>query len=120
MDSLQGRRRHLMEPAQTADTARANPHPGPSVFHDFDCTHNPCRCPAREDADYVVFPRATFFEFLGAWALPPWPDVDGHLTLGGDVDCAPLAERLAEWVKQNDLSSVVFPRLIDGRSCDAD
>lgn len=36
-----------------ADCARANPNPGPSVFHDFDCTHDPCRCPAR-DADYVL------------------------------------------------------------------
>lgn len=67
-----------------------------------------------QHADYVVFPRDTFFEFLGAMALPPWPDADGHLTLGGDVDCAPLAQRLKAWVEQNDLSDVIFPRLIAG------
>lgn len=22
----------------------ANPNPGPSIFHDFHCTHDPCRC----------------------------------------------------------------------------
>lgn len=59
-----------------------------------------------EPADYVLLPRAAFFEFLGSVALPPWPDADGNLVLGGDVDCAPLAEGLAEWVRQNDLSGV--------------
>lgn len=25
----------------------AEPNPGPSVFHDFHCTHDPCRCAPR-------------------------------------------------------------------------
>lgn len=30
--------------ARPAECVRANPNPGPSIFHDFDCTHDPCRC----------------------------------------------------------------------------
>lgn len=63
--------------------------------------------------DYVVLPRAALFEWLGAVALPPWPDADGHHVLGGDVDCAPIAERLIQWVEQNDLSA-------DGMGLDED
>lgn len=61
-----------------------------------------------DNADYVVFPKVAFFEWMGEAALPPWPDKDGHHVLGGDVDCAPLAERIVRWVEENDLSNVVL------------
>lgn len=40
----------------------------------------------------AVQPR--ILELLGKWGLPPWPGPDGE-TLGGTVDCAPLAQEMA-------------------------
>lgn len=57
------------------------------------------------DADFVVLPRTALLEFFGAVALPPWPDGSGGYC-GGGVDCAPLAQRIIDWVDEHDLSDV--------------
>lgn len=28
---------------------KSEPNPGPSILHDFDCTHDPCRCEAKRE-----------------------------------------------------------------------
>lgn len=52
--------------------------------------------------EVVVLPRDALFEFLGEMALPPWRDNRGNL-IGGDMECAPIAERLSKWVDGHDL-----------------
>jgi hypothetical protein len=37
-----------------ADELKANPDPGPGIAHDFDCTHNPCRCRPVPDLDALI------------------------------------------------------------------
>lgn len=51
--------------------------------------------------DFVVFDREEFFQFLGQYCLPPWEDKEGRW-IGGDIDCAPIAERLLAWVAEHD------------------
>ncbi len=57
------------------------------------------------DRDFVVLPREPLFEMLGEMALPPWVDVDGT-SIGGRIDCAPIAQRLTEWVDGHDLGDL--------------
>lgn len=56
-------------------------------------------------SDTVTFDRTELFEFLGAVALPPWSDNDGRW-LGSDIDCAPIAATLRDWVDAHDLTVV--------------
>ena len=46
------------------------------------------------NGDQVIVSRERLLQLFGKWGLPPWPDRDGNPTLGGDVDCAPLAEQI--------------------------
>ena len=68
------------------------------------------------DEDFVVLPREGLYQFLGEMALPPWADADGSL-IGQHVDCAPIAQRLDEWIRQHDLSDL-YLRLLRGESPD--
>lgn len=45
----------------------------------------------------VTLRRDDLFQFLGKYALPPWPDGKGGW-LGHEVDCAPIAAELETWV----------------------
>jgi hypothetical protein len=56
------------------------------------------------DAEYVVVPRAALFEFFGRMALPPWQERGKWI--GGNIDCAPIAEEITSWVDANDLSHI--------------
>ena len=55
------------------------------------------------DADFVCFPRDTFWQWLGGVALP-----------ADDTDCAPIASALIDWVDTHDLSGVVLRMAADG------
>ncbi len=57
------------------------------------------------DRDFMVVPKDALFEFMGEMALPPWTDSDGS-TIGGSIDCAPIAERIRAWFKAHDLSDI--------------
>lgn len=46
------------------------------------------------DNNEQMFSRSEVLQLLGRWALPPWTDHDGT-ELGGQVDCAALAEQIA-------------------------
>lgn len=45
--------------------------------------------------DLVVVSRSEMTVLFGKWGLPPWPNGAGEYVLGGDVDCAPLAQEIA-------------------------
>jgi hypothetical protein len=64
------------------------------------------------NTDYVVLPRDALFEFFGRMALPPWQE-NGEW-IGGNIDCAPIAQEIQQWVEDNDLSSV-YPLYSKGR-----
>ena len=49
-----------------------------------------------QNAEYVILPRTALFEFFGS-LLPT-----------GDVDCAPVAERIIKWVESHDLTGAVI------------
>jgi hypothetical protein len=59
-----------------------------------------------EDPDFVVLPRAALFEFFGEMALPPWPDGKGG-QFGSNINCAPIASKISEWVDGHDVSHLV-------------
>ena len=59
------------------------------------------------DRDFVVLPREALFEFFGAVALPPGAC---HTP---DTDCAPIAQRIIEWVEFHDLSDVYLGGTVD-------
>lgn len=69
---------------------------------------------ATELGECVVLPRTALLEFLGAVALPPWRDEHGEW-IGGNIDCAPIAGRIAEWIRVHDLAQVILhdPDLLD-------
>lgn len=47
----------------------------------------------------ITFTDEGLYEMLGELALPPWDDQHGGY-LGGDLDCAPMAEHIQERVEQ--------------------
>jgi len=51
---------------------------------------------------YVTFKSEELFQFFGEVALPPWPHADGEMC-GSDVDCAPIASKIEEWVEEHKL-----------------
>jgi hypothetical protein len=65
-----------------------------------------------DDQKYIVFKRNQFYELMGELALPPWTDADGSL-LGGDIDCAPLAQHISERAEAVCLSDAVVIRRQD-------
>lgn len=66
------------------------------------------------EPEFVVLPRDALFEFLGEMALPPWIDERGK-EIGGGINCAPIAQRLIEWVDGHDLAPLYeVPRSDEG------
>ena len=47
--------------------------------------------------DWILVSRSELLQMLGKYALPPWKDSKGNV-LGGDIDCAPLAQELSDAV----------------------
>lgn len=57
-------------------------------------TDLPAMAPSDDvESEVLVFRRHELYELLGKWGLPPWRDVAGT-PLGGDVDCALLAQEM--------------------------
>ena len=52
-----------------------------------------------EIQQHVVFTREALFQMLGKVALPPWSDQHGGY-LGGDLNCAVIADELQEAVEE--------------------
>jgi hypothetical protein len=46
-----------------------------------------------DEGEVVVLRLTDLVQLLGRFGLPPWPDGRGGW-LGGDVDCAPIAENM--------------------------
>lgn len=69
----------------------------------------------KSEPEVVVLPRDALFQFFGEMALPPWQDERGR-TIGGKVECAPLAERITRWVETHDLTDTfdLAPRVVGG------
>jgi len=57
---------------------------------------------------YVMLPRRALFEFFGEVALPPWYEADGT-KIGGSIDCAPIAQRVIDWIEMHDVSGGAGP-----------
>lgn len=60
---------------------------------------------AREHAEVIVLPRDALLEFFGEMALPPW--VENGEVIGGTIDCAPIASRISDWLREHDLTGSV-------------
>lgn len=63
-----------------------------------------------KDEKYVVFKRNEFYEMMGALALPPYEGVDDN---GGNVDCAPIAEKIINTVEATAIDDAVVIRRQD-------
>lgn len=59
------------------------------------------------DRDVYILEKEALLQLLGAMALPPWQD-DSGTWIGGNIDCAPLADRIVKWLAEHDLSNSVF------------
>ena len=46
------------------------------------------------DEKYIVFRREEFFQMMGQLALPPYQDPHTGDQVGGDWDCAPIADNI--------------------------
>jgi len=47
-----------------------------------------------DDDGQVTVGKEQLTQLFGKWGLPPWPNADGEYVLGGDVDCAALAQEI--------------------------
>lgn len=63
------------------------------------------------DGKYVVFKVEDFFTMMGMLGLPPaWgEDGDGN-TIGGELDCAVLAERITDVAKRHEVGDATVIR----------
>lgn len=65
------------EAAQSAEFVQQDPNPGPSVSHDFGCTHDPCRC-TPQSAKVVRSPEDQVFTLAAVVAKEGEPIVLGE------------------------------------------
>lgn len=68
---------------------------------------------ADPDFKYIVFNRNDFYEMMGALALPPYYDNNLQPTLGGDVDCAMVAQHIVRQAEAHELDDAVVIRRQD-------
>ena len=53
----------------------------------------------------ISFNSEDLFQFFGKMALPPWQDMDGTM-IGDNIDCAPIAQEIENWVQDNMIKSI--------------